>query len=189
METIFTLGDEDDSSVKINLDDLYERKQQTALNTLKIYNRILQRIHCRIKHLSRTNSNDQHCWYVVPEIIIGVPKYDHNECIVYIIDKLKDNGFVVRYTHPNLLFISWKSWTPGYVREEIRKQTGVQIDGWGNKKVQPEDQHSISNVFKKTQSHQKQPDKDYRNINTYKTTGNLIYNNELLKTLQDKTFN
>ena len=38
METIFTLGDEDDSCVKINLDDLYERKQQIALNTQYIYN-------------------------------------------------------------------------------------------------------------------------------------------------------
>ena len=183
METIFTLGDNDDSSVKINLDDLYERKQQIALNTLKIYNRILQRIHGRIKHLSHTNHTDQHCWYVVPEIIIGVPKYDHNDCIVYIIDKLKDNGFVVRYTHPNLLFISWKSWTPGYVREEIRKQTGIQIDGWGNKKIQPIGQNILNNGLKQTHV----PDKDYRDINTYKPTGNLIYNQELMRTIQDKT--
>lgn len=186
METIFTLGDKDDSSVKINLDDLYERKQQIALNTLKIYNRILQRIHGRIKYLSHTNHIDQHCWYVVPEIIIGVPKYDHNACIVYIIDKLKDNGFVVRYTHPNLLFISWKSWTPGYVRDEIRKQTGIQIDGWGNKKIQPSDQTILNNGLKNP-THHKPPDKDYRDINTYKPTGNLIYNQELLKTIQDKS--
>jgi hypothetical protein len=186
METIFTLGDEDDSSVKINLDDLYERKQQLALNTLKIYNRILQRIHGRIRHLSHTSRVDQHCWYVVPEIIIGVPKYDHNACIVYIIDKLKDNGFVVRYTHPNLLFVSWKSWTPGYVREEIRKQTGIQIDGWGNKKNQPSEQNIVNNGFKNPTQH-KQLDKDYRSINTYKPTGNLIYNQELLRTIQDKS--
>ena len=186
METIFTLGDEDDTSVKINLDDLYRRKQQIALNTLEIYNRILHRIHCRIKHLSHTNSSDQHCWYVVPELIIGVPKYDHNACIVYIIDKLKDNGFIVRYTHPNLLFISWKSWTPGYVREEIRKQTGVQIDGWGNKKKQPAEQNTLTAGIKNSHTH-KQLDKDYRNINTYKPTGNLIYNQELLNTIQDKS--
>ena len=35
--------------------------------------------------------------------MIGAPKYDHTECIPYIVDQLKDNGFVVRYTHPNLL--------------------------------------------------------------------------------------
>ena len=49
MDTIFTLGDEPDENVKVNLDDLYERKKQHDLNTLSIYNRILNRIHGRIK--------------------------------------------------------------------------------------------------------------------------------------------
>lgn len=187
METIFTLGDEDDGSVKINLDELYEKKKQTDLNTLKIYNRILQRIHNRIRHLSHTNHLDQHCWYVVPEIIIGVPKYDHTSCIAYIIDKLKDNGFVVRYTHPNLLFISWKAWTPGYVREEIRKKTGIQIDGWGNKKDQTGEPNIFNFGVNNAPMLPKSDSKDYRDINTYKPTGNLIYNQELLKKIEDKS--
>ena len=40
METIFTLGDETDDELKVNLDDLYEKKQHD-LNTLSIYNKIL----------------------------------------------------------------------------------------------------------------------------------------------------
>lgn len=187
MDTIFTLGDEDNGIVKINLDELYEKKKQIDLNTLKIYNRILQRIHNRIRHLSQTNHIDQHCWYVVPEIIIGVPKYDNTSCIAYIIDKLKDNGFAIRYTHPNLLFISWKAWTPGYVREEIRKKTGIQIDGWGNKKEQPSDTNTFNFGANSVQSLRKPEPKDYRDINTYKPTGNLIYNWELLKRIEDKS--
>jgi hypothetical protein len=186
METIFTLGDEDNNSVKINLDELYERKKQTDLNTLKIYNRILQRIHCRIRHIANINQNDQHCWYIVPEVIIGVPKYNHTTCIAYIIDKLRDNGFVVRYTHPNLLFISWRSWTPGYVREEIKKKTGFHIDGWGNKKNQTEE-HNITNISKISNPVSKADLKDYRDISTYRPTGNFIYNSDILKKLEDKT--
>ena len=33
------------------------------------------------------------------EMLIGVPKYDYKDCTAYIIEKLRDNGFVVRYTH------------------------------------------------------------------------------------------
>ena len=48
METIFTLGDETDDNLQINLDDLYEKKKQHDLNTLSIYNKILARIHNKI---------------------------------------------------------------------------------------------------------------------------------------------
>lgn len=201
MDTIFTLGDEEVGDTKINLDELYERKKQSDLNTLKVYNKILTRIHNRIKHQSRINPNDQHCWYVVPEMIIGVPKYDHGACIAYLIDKLRENGFVIRYTHPNLLFISWQAWTPAYVRDEIRKKTGMQIDGWGNQKKPKDDgdDSSSNNGFdmndpnslmlgmKNKNISVTKSNKEYRPIDSYKPTGNLIYNKELLERIQDKS--
>ena len=49
MDTIFTLRDDDDLSEKINLDDLYEKKKQHDLNTLNIYNKLLTRVHDKIK--------------------------------------------------------------------------------------------------------------------------------------------
>ena len=69
MNTIFTLGNETDENNSINLDDLYERKKQYDLNTLSIYNKLLNRIHNRIKTVSRQQINEQYCWYIVPEII------------------------------------------------------------------------------------------------------------------------
>ena len=60
-------------------------------------------------------------------MMIGVPKYDSDSCIAYVIDKLQENGFKIRYTHPNMLFISWQHWVPEYVRSEIKKKTGVVI--------------------------------------------------------------
>ena len=64
--------------------------------------------------------------------MIGIPKYDQGACIAYILDKLKTNGFVCRYLHPNVLFISWKHWIPSYVRSELKKKTGKNVDGFGN---------------------------------------------------------
>ena len=41
--------DSDDYVGKINLDDLYQRKKEIHDNKIKIYNKILKRVHDRIK--------------------------------------------------------------------------------------------------------------------------------------------
>ena len=65
---------------KINLDSLYERKRAKFLNRLKIYDKILERIHKRIKVTSRQQVNEQYCFFVVPEFIFGIPKYNITTC-------------------------------------------------------------------------------------------------------------
>jgi len=195
MDTIFTLDDNDDDNVKINLDELYERKKQNDLNTLAVYNKILKRIHNKIKTVSRQKIDEQFCWYVIPEMIIGIPRYDHGACTAYIIDKLRDNGFVVRYTHPNLLFISWKHWMPSYVRTELKKKTGIVIDGYGNEKNEQQQNQSLEekdpNEILLTQNNNNKNNlkkqNEYRDITAYKPSGNLIYNQDLLKRIQDKS--
>jgi hypothetical protein len=194
METVFTLGDADENiNTKINLDELYEKKQQQNLHIISIYNRILSRIHTKIKTISKKHNSDQVCWYIVPEMIIGINKYDNAECIAYIIDKLKENGFHVLYTHPNMLFISWKHWVPSYVRQEIKKKTGYNIDGYGN--PIGDGNNSTTSIIDKdpnelllatSSKSENKLVKDYKSIDSYKPSGNLIYNQELLKNIENK---
>ena len=132
MSNIFLLENADNFVEKINIDDLYEKKRHHDMGKLELFNKILNRIHVRIKTTSRQKLNEQFCWFIVPEIIIGVPKYDQSNCIAYLMDKLKDNGFDIKYIHPNTLLISWKDWIPSYVRNEIKSKTGVVIDERGN---------------------------------------------------------
>lgn len=197
MDTIFTLGEATHESMKINLDDLYEKKQQQDLNTLALYNRVLGRIHNRIKTVSRQQVKEQYCWYLMPETIIGVPKYDHGACTAYIIDQLKENGFEVKYTHPNLLLVSWASWCPAYVRSEIKKKTGLVIDSAGNKVDKEDVKNTSSDNPNELMFHRsgtsgnaaKNTDKSgkvYTPIDTYKPSG-LIYNENLLRKIEDKT--
>ena len=128
-------------------------------------------------------------------MIIGVPKYDNNECIAYIINKLKENGFVVRYTHPNMLFISWKHWVPSYVRQEIKKKTGLVIDGYGNEIIKNDNEQSTdvdlndSNnlILHRDPLIEPKNNKDYKSIDSYKPSGNLIYNQDLLKKIESKS--
>ena len=190
--------DSEDSSLKLNIDELYSKKQQQDLNVLKNYNNILLRIHNKIKYISKNMLNENCCWYVMPEMILGVPKYDHRDCTAYVIEKLRINGFIVRYTHPNLLFISWKHWVPSYVRSEIKKRTGNSIDENGNIINEENSANSASSantpainsehmLFSNNKSIKTNTNtKDYKDIKTYKPSGNLIYNNSLLEKINIK---
>jgi len=190
--------DNEDESLKLNLDELYNKKQQQDLNVLNNYNKILQRIHNKIKFVSKNVVNDNCCWYLMPEMVIGVPKYDYKDCTAYTIDKLRANGFIVRYTHPNLLFISWKHWVPTYVRNEIKRKTGNVVDEYGN--IINNDDKNTNNTSamenkdandnllfsnnKQVKNINTSSSKDYKDIKSYKPSGNLIYNNSLLEKLQ-----
>jgi hypothetical protein len=200
MANIFTLENITDFSEKLNIDELYERKRQHNLNTLALYNKILNRIHVRIKSVSNQRTDEQFCWYLVPEIIIGVPRYDQASCIAYIISKLKENGFNVRYIHPNTLFISWGHWVPSYVRTEIKKKTGIILNEYGVKVDELDNNNNSrdTNISKnpndfmlniknpQEQVGKQKSKKDYTPINSYKPSGNLVYDDSLLNKIEDK---
>lgn len=201
MSNIFNLDNVTDFSEKLNMDELYEKKKQHDLKQLELYNKILNRIHVRIKTTSSQKLNEQFCWYVIPEIIIGVPKYDQAACIAYTIEKLKDNGFNVKYIHPNTLFISWLHFVPSYVRNELKKKTGVVIDQYGKRIDQEERETDYNTNMNTNMNANSEPNdfllnlknkqnetiisnnkKEYKPINSYKPSGNLIYD----KSLTDK---
>lgn len=201
----FNPNKEEQFEEKINLDSLFEKKRQYNLSRLSVYQKILQRIHERIKYTARQRNSDDFCFYVVPEFMFGVPRYDVQTCIQYVMDKLQENGFAVKYTHPNLLFISWKHYIPAYQRDEIRKQTGYRIDGFGKvlskdreKREKREKGHSFHQETSATST--KRPiespvqskrvsfsnSDEYRDVKSYRPSGNFVYNEDLLKSLNEK---
>lgn len=197
MANIFTLDNLEDFSEKISIDELYEKKRQQDLNKLALFNKLLNRIHVKIKTVSRQKIDNQVCWFLVPETIIGVPRYDQAACIAYLIDKLQTNGFVVRYIHPNVLFISWIHFIPSYVRTEIKKKTGVLIDENGKKideqqdndrKVEITNPNEImlkQNTANNSQENSKQK-REYTPIKSYRPSGTLIYDDEVLDKISNK---
>jgi len=130
MSNFIFLNDEE-AQGKINIDELYDKNMQRDLKQLSIFNKILNRVHRRITLTGRNKQNAKHVWFNVPEYIFGEPAFDSSDCVAYVISKLADNGFHVRYIHPNTLFVSWENWVPAYVRTEIKKKTGKLINEKG----------------------------------------------------------
>jgi len=207
MTNIFDLENFDNFTEKINIDELYEKKQQTDMNKMVLFNKILNRIHTRIRLTSKQHPSDMCCWYVIPEIIIGVPKYDQAGCIAYVLDKLKSNGFLVRYVHPNTLFITWKHFVPSYVRSELKKKTGIIVDEYGNRvsekkgsieydegvSDEPDNPNDLMFNIKSNRGDNQESNgassknnKRFTPIQSYKPSGNLVYNKEYLDKVGEK---
>ena len=123
---------DDELRDKISLDELYTRTKDVEDLRLRVYKKILNRAHQKIKYTSRQRDTGHFCFFIVPEFLVGTPRYDSAACIAYVMDKLTQNGFIVKYTHPNLLFISWQHYIPKYQRQNFKKKYGYSIDGFGN---------------------------------------------------------
>jgi len=190
MANIFTLENFSEFSEKINIDELYEKKRQLDVSKLELFKKILNRIHVRIKTTARHSIDEKFCWFVVPEVIIGVPKYDQAACIAYIMDTLQTNGFQIRYFHPNTIFISWNHWVPSYVRTEIKKKTGIIINEYGEKIKDEKDDDDDENLedlnSRSSDIQQIKNSKKYTPINSYVPSGKLVYSEDLLNKIENK---
>ena len=184
------LFDEEETKGKINIDDLYEKQQKKDLKQISIFNKILNRIHNKIRITSRNRNGDKYIWFTVPEYIFGEPVYQQADCIAYLVDKLEENKFHIRYMHPNTLFVSWAHIVPSYVRTEIKKKMGIIMDEYGNvvDKVEGREDVNLNErmMNMQTATTPVAEKKIYTPIANYKPTGKFVYDPSLFETLEKK---
>jgi hypothetical protein len=147
----------DTKTVKVlNVKDLHKEIDEKTLKRNIIYNNILGK--CNEKILQTTKNMDTCCFYVLPEFIIGVPIFNADKCREYVIEHLIEGGFNIKYTHPNLLYISW-----GKVEKEKKPKSAA--------------------AAKKT----KEKKSKYRVIDDYEPSGKFIYTASSLSSIKEKT--
>jgi hypothetical protein len=87
---------------------------------------------------------------------------------------------------------------PAYVRTELKKKTGIVIDEYG-KKIEDVSEDSNKITFEPSNPNDfmlnrgqdqlqkgKQPKKEYTPIKSYKPSGNLVYDDEMLNKIENK---
>jgi len=102
----------------LNPSSLYKEEAKRDATRIRIYNMVLSQIYTKIKAISRIPGNDRSLIYVVPEFIPGTPRFDIGDAILYIVWNLRNVGYTVAYTHPNLLYIHWKAHDERYKNVE-----------------------------------------------------------------------
>jgi len=89
----------------LSVDDILIQQKIRNKKKIRIYKKVLEKCYHRIKFASKKDI--KWCFFVVPNYIVGTPLYNVNACIIYVIKQLERGGFLVKYTHPNLIYISW----------------------------------------------------------------------------------
>lgn len=100
---------------KLNPGELYEHRMKRDQAKLSTYNQILEQIFTRIYCASQMSSHPAYLLYTVPPFVFGLPKIDLEDCIVYLVYQLRQSKYEVRFTYPNLLYISWRHHEQNYL--------------------------------------------------------------------------
>jgi hypothetical protein len=85
--------------------------------------------------------------------------------------------------------IAWNHWVPSYVRTELKKKTGIVIDEYGNQlnddteQKQKQQDLRLTDIKPLKDIKAKPQNKNFTPITSYKPQGSLVYNDELLGTI------
>ena len=90
----------------LDINKLHKEIEKREERKYRVYQKILNKVHIRIITVNK-KSNDCYCFFVIPTVIFGVPMYNVENCVIFIMKDLTSRGFQVEYTHPNLLYINW----------------------------------------------------------------------------------
>jgi hypothetical protein len=99
---------------QIDIHELFQEKVRREETRLAVYDSILEKVHNRIKMVARHDGGYTFSFYVLPEVMIGQPLFNADQCRSFVVTSLVKNGFRVKYFHPNLLMISWAHMAPEY---------------------------------------------------------------------------
>lgn len=111
-------GGYEQEAPKLEPRNLFEKRVARDTARLRAYNQILGQIHTRIRSTAELPGTPNYVIYTVPPFILGLPAMDLQDCIVYLVHQLRTGGFQVRFTYPNLLWISWQHYEQEYMREQ-----------------------------------------------------------------------
>lgn len=107
-----------DAPPLLQVSELYKRRQSKDAARLRAYNQILDTVHHRIRVQGNMPNSPCSLLYTIPPFVLGLPKIDLEDCVVYLVFQLRHSGFEVRYSYPNLLAISWMHHERSYITEQ-----------------------------------------------------------------------
>jgi len=91
---------------KINIFELHQTINNKLQKKNDVFEKALDLCHRRIRLAAEYKMYN--CFFQVPEVVLGYPMYDLNQCISFLMRELQNNGFEVKYYFPKFLYISWQ---------------------------------------------------------------------------------
>lgn len=136
----------------ISILDIIKTINGKAEKKREVYDKILDKCFRKIEQTVKLNH--LFCMFEVPEFILGYPIFSLNDCISYVLEKLRNNGFHVQYVFPKFIYISWN--VP-------------------NNKLQTNMTPQQLITYAEPKNPKKQP-KTFKSITTFKPSGKFVLN-------------
>ena len=176
--------------LSININKLRSEVELREQRKIKIYENILDLCYQRILNSNKQN-DDYSCTYIVPIVVFGLPLYDVNECVSFIMNKLVEKQFKIVYAFPTTIHISWKPDDKINNKYENNKHKQLSITSQSQKNIEDkgdreyrqykEDRGDKRDNIKKI--------KNYKSIDDYTQTKSLIYDTDDINLFQSKLDN
>jgi hypothetical protein len=136
-----------DDLYSFSIQDIHKKQKEKESNRINIYKSISSRCFKKIKETSL--NEETFCFFKIPEYIPGLPIYNMTECVMFILNILKEKGFNARYCDTFMIFISWNIPKPNLKLLELPQQTNQKkniIDNL-NLKYKPIENYSAFSNF------------------------------------------
>ncbi len=177
--------DEDSRKFSYSIQDIHKVQKEKDKQRLKIYEKILSKCFKKIKELSL--HEETFCFFQLPEYVPGSPLYNMTECVMFMLNSLKDKGFNARYVDPFMIFIVWNLPKPELKRKEynpiqnsplqLLNQPSISINSSlsNNNQIMNQNQRPMSASIYSNHQNNNTPSFNYKPIQNTPTSNNFFF--------------
>jgi hypothetical protein len=91
-----------------SINSLHKEKFIKETSKIDIYNIVINKCVEKIVYTNR-HTDKTYIIFEIPKILIGYPNYDMKSCILFVINKLSQSGYMIEFIEPFYLYIDWGS--------------------------------------------------------------------------------
>lgn len=92
----------------LSINELYDIKKNICKNHIKTYNHVVSLCNKKIKRIAEHGGYTT--FYSIPNVIIGLPLYNIEECVSHLVKLYKKSGYRINklpYPNTNIIYLSW----------------------------------------------------------------------------------
>jgi hypothetical protein len=105
---------------QLTLAELYRMQKKKETMRHVSFDRVIELCHRRIRTVA--SYGGLNTFFEIPGMIIGYPLFNVIECMNYIVNALRKNGFLVQLLPPPNIAVIYISWDANEVRPPVKKQ-------------------------------------------------------------------
>ena len=139
---------------QININNLYNNINKKKYEKYVVYDSILKKCHNKINRYAENLKLE--CIYEIPEYIFGLPLFNKTFAKNYIINRLQENGFIVRDISNmmnNGIYISWdlsKTKNKKFKQKKVVSDEYKSIDDYKPNGLFIHNESGLNSINKKT---------------------------------------